>query len=240
MESNTHRIIQAENLNKTYQTADTETIAIADISLSINDGEFISIMGKSGSGKSTLLHILGFLDRPSTGTYIFGGVDTTSLTEEELAFIRNDKIGFIFQAFHLLPKQTVLENVMLPLVYSRIPSREHRARAEEALERVEMTHRLYHMPPQLSGGEKQRVAIARALINRPDVIFADEPTGNLDTRTGEKVMHTISELNKQGHTVILVTHESTTASFANRIVIVQDGRILSDQPNERRHVHYQK
>lgn len=237
---NLHEAIAVSNINKTYQTGETKTVAVADISLVINAGEFVSIMGKSGSGKSTLLHILGLLDRPTSGSYILEGQNTTDLSDQELAKMRNERLGFVFQSFHLLPRQSVVENVMLPLVYSHIPRREHVKRAQEALEKVEMSHRFDHFPPQLSGGEKQRVAIARALVNKPEIIFADEPTGNLDTRTGEKVMHTISNLHKQGHTVILVTHEHSTASFANRIIEVQDGKILSDTPNKERHKEYHK
>lgn len=234
------RIIETAHLKKTYRVGATETVAVADISVSIQAGEFVAIMGKSGSGKSTLMHILGFLDRPTAGRYIFDEQDITHLAEDELAFIRNDKVGFVFQAFHLLPRQTVLENVMLPLVYSRTPVREHVARAQHAVDQVGMSHRLHYFPPQLSGGEKQRVAIARALVNHPDIILADEPTGNLDTHTGEVVMHTIANLNQQGHTIILVTHETTTASFANRIIELQDGAVVSDRANPQRHEHYQK
>lgn len=235
---NDHRIIRIEHINKTYSAGSVKTVAVSDISLSINAGEFIAIMGKSGSGKSTLLHILGLLDRPTAGQYILDGENTTDLTDEELAFTRNNRLGFVFQAFHLLPRQTVLENVMLPLVYSQVPTHEHRQRAQEALTSVDLAHRLDHFPTQLSGGEKQRVAIARALVNKPDIIFADEPTGNLDTRTGDAVMHIISGLHHQGHTVILVTHEETTASFANRVVTVEDGKIVSDELNEHPHEHY--
>ena len=235
-----HQAIEVKNINKTYYTGETKTVAVADISLTINAGEFVSIMGKSGSGKSTLLHILGLLDRPTSGTFVLDGQDVTHLSDEQLAGLRNERIGFVFQSFHLLPRQSVLENVMLPLVYSHIPRREHTTRAKQALEKVELSHRLSHYPPQLSGGEKQRVAIARALVNQPGIIFADEPTGNLDTRTGEKVMHTIANLHEQGHTIILVTHEHSTASFANRIIEVQDGKVLSDTPNTERHAEYHK
>lgn len=237
---NLHQAIAVQHINKTYQTGETKTVAVADISLVVNAGEFISIMGKSGSGKSTLLHILGLLDRPTRGKYLLEGEDITSFSDQQLANLRNEKMGFVFQAFHLLPRQTVLENVMLPLIYSNVPRREHAQRAEEALKAADLAHRLDHFPPQLSGGEKQRVAIARALVNRPDIIFADEPTGNLDSRTGEVVMHTILNLHEQGHTVILVTHEESTASFANRIVEVQDGKIVSDKPNEYKHQRYHK
>lgn len=237
---NPDNIIQAKHLNKTYNTGETQTVAVADISLEIARGDFVAIRGKSGSGKSTLLHILGLLDRPSSGVYEFNGTDTTTLSDEQIAFIRNDNIGFIFQSFHLLPRQTVLENVMLPLVYSSVSSREHSEKATKALVKVDMGHRLNHFPPQLSGGEKQRVAIARALVNSPDLIFADEPTGNLDTKTGEIVMHTISELHKEGHTVILVTHETSTASFARRIITVEDGKLLKDEVNTVTHFDYEK
>ena len=233
-------IIEAEHVRKVFQTGETETVAVEDISLHIRHGEFVSIMGKSGSGKSTLLHILGLLDRSSSGTYRFDGADITELADEQLAHMRNEKIGFVFQAFHLLSRSTVLANVMLPLVYSHVPTKEHETRARQALAKVELSHRLEHFPPELSGGEKQRVAIARALVNTPDLIFADEPTGNLDSRTGEVVMHTIADLHAAGHTVVLVTHEQMTASFANRIIELQDGTVASDRASRERHQHHSK
>jgi len=233
-------LLVVEKLRRVHDDAGGKTIALDSVSLTVKVGEFISIMGKSGSGKSTLLHLLGLLDRPSSGTYVFKGRDTSTLTDEELALIRNENIGFVFQAFHLLGRNSVLENVMLPLVYSKVAPREHRQRALQALEQVEMSHRVDYFPTQLSGGEKQRVAIARALVNNPDLIFADEPTGNLDTRTGEKVMQIIDALHEEGHTIILVTHEQSTASFAERIIELRDGVVISDRPSEGRHTVYQK
>lgn len=233
-------LLEVEKLRRVHDDAGGKTVALDSVSLQIKAGEFISIMGKSGSGKSTLLHLLGLLDRPTSGKYVFRGRDTSSLTDEELARIRNENIGFVFQAFHLLGRNSVLDNVMLPLVYSHIPVREHRAMALKALEQVEMSHRVEYFPTQLSGGEKQRVAIARALVNTPDLIFADEPTGNLDTKTGEKVMQIIDALHEEGHTVILVTHELSTASFAERIIELQDGSVISDRPSAGRHAVYQK
>lgn len=233
-------IIDIEHVGRVFAETETPTVALDDISLKISRGEFVSIMGKSGSGKSTLLHVLGLLDRPSRGVYRFRGTDVAHFSDEKLARIRNENLGFVFQAFHLLARSTVLENVMLPLVYSQVPTREHRERALTALSQVEMSHRTQHRPPQLSGGEKQRVAIARALVNSPDVIFADEPTGNLDSRTGETVMRIIDALHEAEHTVVLVTHEQSTAAFAERIIEMQDGRIINDRPSDGRHDTYQK
>lgn len=238
--TNGQAIIDARSVGRVYQNEGVETVALKEVSLQIRAGEFVSIMGKSGSGKSTLLHILGFLDRPNRGEYWFLGENTASFTDERLATLRNTSLGFVFQAFHLLPRASVLENVMLPLVYSHVPRSEHAKKAKKALEQVEMGHRLEHMPTQLSGGEKQRVAIARALVNDPDIIFADEPTGNLDSRTGELVMQTIDQLHEGGHTIVLVTHESSTAAFAERVVQLQDGLVLSDRPSDGRHRAYQK
>lgn len=233
-------LIEVNELTKTYRTGDVATPVLRGVSFTIEEGEFVSIMGPSGSGKSTLLHILGFLDRPTDGHYLFNETPTETLSEDEAARIRNESIGFVFQAFHLLSRATVLENVMLPLSYSRIPAHEHATRAKEALERVQMTHRLYHQPSQLSGGEKQRVAIARALINRPKLVFADEPTGNLDSKTGKIVMDMIDNLHREGHTVILITHETPTAEYADRIIHIHDGQISSDRQVRAPHGHYTK
>ncbi|MEX0649664.1 MAG: ABC transporter ATP-binding protein [Candidatus Andersenbacteria bacterium] len=223
-------LIELRDIQKVFYGEGTETIALRNIQLTVDKGEFLSIMGPSGSGKSTLLHILGLLDRPTSGTYRFEEQDTTTFSEEQLAVIRNEHIGFVFQAFHLLPRTTVLENVMLPLAYSRRPKREHRALAERALKQVELSHRLKHVPSQLSGGEKQRVAIARALVNEPTLVFADEPTGNLDSKTGAAVMTALDTLHQQGQTIILITHETSTAEYAERIVQLKDGLIVSDAP----------
>ncbi|MEX2055103.1 MAG: ABC transporter ATP-binding protein [Candidatus Andersenbacteria bacterium] len=226
---------------KSYTHTEVATQALRDVSLEITAGEFVAIMGPSGSGKSTLLHILGFLDRPTSGEYLFDGQAASRYSENELAYIRNQKMGFVFQAFNLLARTTVLDNVLLPLQYSKIPKREWAARAEQALEHVQLQHRTNHLPNQLSGGEKQRVAIARALVNDPLVIFADEPTGNLDSKTGELVMATIDALHAAGHTIVLITHETPTAEYAQRIIRLKDGLVESDeQVSERRHPHYTK
>lgn len=233
-------LIEAHNLRREYGSGDASTIALHDVSISVREGEFISIMGPSGSGKSTLLHIIGFLDRGTSGSYIFEGLDTAKVSDAERARIRNQKIGFVFQAFHLLQRATTLENVMLPLEYSLIPRREHLKRAQAALEQVGLSHRLTHTPAQLSGGEKQRVAIARALVNNPQVILADEPTGNLDSKSGADVLEIIDTLHEQGHTIIVITHEANTAQFAQRIITMQDGKISSDTVQKNRTHIYKK
>jgi len=227
-------IIEAEKLEKTYVNDEVKTPALRGVSFKIESGEFVAIMGPSGSGKSTLLQILGFLDQHSGGEYRFAGKPVESYTEEEGAKVRNLQMGFIFQAFNLLPRTTVLENVKLPLYYSDIPESEWESRARNALESVGMSHRLAHEPSQLSGGEKQRVAIARALVTDPQVIFADEPTGNLDSKSGQMVMETLQYLNEHHkHTIILITHETTTAENARRIIRIMDGQIQSDTIVER-------
>ncbi|MGC9968869.1 MAG: ABC transporter ATP-binding protein [Minisyncoccia bacterium] len=223
-------LIEAKSLRKVYGDEGAETIAVEDVSLEINAGEFVAIMGPSGSGKSTLLHILGFLDRYTSGTYIFDGKEMSEYSEDELAHIRNNKMGFVFQAFNLLPRATVLDNVKLPLLYSDIPEEQWSDMAIKAIQTVKLGHRTNHQAYQLSGGEKQRVAIARALILSPQVIFADEPTGNLDSKSGQAVMETIQRLNEeQGHTIILITHELHTAEHAERILTILDGRIDSNK-----------
>lgn len=219
-------LLQIENVSRVFRGEDVETVALRGVNLAIEPGEFTAIMGPSGSGKSTLLHIMGFLDRPTTGRYVFEDVDTSELSDAELAKLRNQSMGFVFQAFHLLSRTSVLDNVMLPLQYSQLSAREYEKRARQALEAVDMTHRLAHVPSQLSGGEKQRVAIARALVMEPKVIFADEPTGNLDTKSGRKVMEMIDKLHKRGHTVVLITHERTAADYARRVISMQDGQIV--------------
>lgn len=233
-------LIAAENLSRVFRSGEVETAALQDVSLTVEQGEFAAVMGPSGSGKSTLLHLLGLLDVPTGGRLWLDSEDTASWTETERARSRNEKIGFVFQAFHLLPRATVLDNVILPLLYSRIPPREYAARARAALDLVEMTHRLGYRPSQLSGGEKQRVAIARALVLSPQVILADEPTGNLDTASGQRVLGLIDELHRRGHTVVLITHEQTAADYAQRIISMRDGRIVSDERAARRHPHYAK
>ncbi len=228
-------IIEAKSLRKIYGDEGSETVAVEDISLSVNAGEFVAIMGPSGSGKSTLLHILGFLDRYTSGSYLFDGKEMAAYSEDELAHVRNHKMGFIFQAFNLLPRASVLENVKLPLLYSDIPEAQWEGMATKAVDAVGLTQRIHHKAFQLSGGEKQRVAIARALVLSPQVIFADEPTGNLDSKSGQAVMQTIQQLNEeQGHTIILITHETHTAEHAERILTILDGRIDTNKKVEKR------
>lgn len=222
-------LIEISHLSKVYEEG-AKTVALDDVSLRVEKGEFIAIMGPSGSGKSTLLHVLGFLDAPSSGEYRFEGKDINEYSKKEVAHLRNQKLGFVFQAFNLLPHTTILENVRLPLLYSHIKESQWDTLARDAIEAVGLSHRISYEPAQLSGGEKQRVAIARALVMDPDVIFADEPTGNLDSKSGQVVMEIIQRLNDEhGHTVILVTHETYTAELARRIVRMKDGRIDSDE-----------
>lgn len=218
-------LIQVEHLQKTYADG---TQALREATFSIDAGEFVTIMGPSGSGKSTLLHVLGFLDRETSGTYRFAGRTWDELGPEGLATLRNNDIGFVFQQFNLLPRESVVENIYLPLYYSSVPSREWRPRAEAAAEAVGLAHRLEYDTYLLSGGEKQRVAIARALINDPKVIFADEPTGNLDSAAGSAVMDILSGLHAKGHTIILITHDDEIAQFAKRRLTIRDGRLASD------------
>lgn len=218
-------LFEIKNLEKSYYDLEVPVHVLRGLSFNIKEGEFVSIMGPSGSGKSTLLHILGFLDTATGGACFFDGRDINDYEEEERAEVRNKKMGFIFQTFNLLPRMNVLENVKLPLLYSKVSENEWERRAKMALESVGMGHRLEHDPMQLSGGERQRVAIARALVNKPDVIFADEPTGNLDSKSGEQVMDTIAKLHKAGHTVILITHETYTANYADRVIRLLDGKI---------------
>ncbi len=228
-------LIDIKNLTKTYVNDEVETPALRGVSFSIEPGEFVAIMGPSGSGKSTLLQILGFLDRHTAGTYSFHGKDSLSYEDDEIAKVRNEKMGFIFQAFNLLARTTVLENVKLPLLYSKIPELEWDGRARDAIHSVGLDHRMHHEPSQLSGGEKQRVAIARALVCHPQVIFADEPTGNLDSKSGAMVMETLQNLNDEhGHTIILITHETETAEHAKRIIRFHDGEIVADTKVEKR------
>lgn len=222
-------IIEVEKLKKAYFDSEEPTVALAGVTFSVRKGEFIAIMGPSGSGKSTLLHLLGLLDKPTEGSYLFNGKEVSSLTQEELAHIRNKEVGFVFQAFNLLPRTSVLENVKLPLIYSDIPENEWDERAKKAIEDVDLSHRLDHPPSELSGGEKQRVAIARALVTEPEIIFADEPTGNLDSKSGKRVMSILQRLNeKHGKTIVLITHETSTAEHSERILRLMDGSIESD------------
>ncbi len=222
-------LIALEELTKTYRMGEVEVHALRGVSLTIAEGEFVAIMGPSGSGKSTLMNILGCLDRPTSGRYLLDGRDVSGLSRDELAEVRNRTIGFVFQSFNLLSRTSALENVELPLLYAGLHTAERRTRAAAALARVGLAGRAHHHPNQLSGGQQQRVAIARALVNPPRVILADEPTGNLDSRTSVEVMALFQELGRAGITVVLVTHEPDIAEFASRIVEVKDGRILSDE-----------
>ena len=223
-------IITAQDLTKTYSDGGVETNVLRGVSFEIEKGEFVAIMGPSGSGKSTLLHILGFLDENTGGTYRFEGKTITDYTPEELARVRNKKMGFVFQAFNLLPRTSVLENVKLPLLYSDEEEKKWDILAKKAIESVGLSHRTYYDVSQLSGGEKQRVAIARALVNNPELIFADEPTGNLDSKSGESVIGILQKLSEEKeHTIILITHDTHTAEHARRIIRILDGQIASDE-----------
>lgn len=230
-------VIKIVDLKKTYVNEESETPVLHGVSFTIPKGQFVAIMGPSGSGKSTMMHILGFLDTLSEGKYFFEGRDVSTLNEDELAKLRGEKVGFIFQAFNLLPKTSVLENVKLPLLYSKVPASKRDAMARKAIEAVGLTHRIDNLSNQLSGGERQRVAIARALILEPSVIFADEPTGNLDSKSGTAVMELLQKLNTEdGHTIVLVTHETYTSEHAERIIRVKDGLLQSDEPVKNRRI----
>lgn len=225
--SDNKNLIETKGVTKIYDNDGVVTNVLFGIDLTITEGDFVAIMGPSGSGKSTLMHILGFLDRPSSGSYLFKGKNVSSLQDDELAIIRNNSVGFVFQAFFLLPKTSVFENVKLPLIYSGKPVDDQKV--VEAIESVGLSHRINNLSSQLSGGEKQRVAIARALVNEPDIIFADEPTGNLDSKSGQQVMEILQKLNDEGKTIILVTHEFDTAKHAKRLLRMRDGLIVSDE-----------
>ncbi|MCM2339162.1 MAG: ABC transporter ATP-binding protein [Burkholderiales bacterium] len=227
-------LIELKNITKEYDNSGVVTKVLRGVSLSVKEGEFLSIMGPSGSGKSTLMHIIGFLDRATDGTYLFDGENIKDFSDDELAYIRNERIGFVFQSFNLLARTSVLDNVILPLTYSK--KKNHQELATKALEAVGLGNRLNFLSNQISGGQKQRVAIARALVCDPKVIFADEPTGNLDSKSGTTVMSILGKLNEEGRTIILVTHDRTVAEHANRIITIKDGEIISDEhnPNPRR------
>ncbi len=227
-------IIRVENLKKIYDTGAIQVEALKDINLSIDKNEYVAIMGASGSGKSTLMNILGCLDRLTSGKYILDDVDVSTLNGNELAAIRNKKIGFVFQAFNLLPRLSALANVELPMVYAGMSSSERLKKAKNALDRVGLTERMHHRPNELSGGQKQRVAIARALVNDPAIILADEPTGNLDTKSSEEIMDIFEGLNNEGVTIVMVTHEPDIAQHTKRAVVFRDGEIISDKKVENR------
>jgi putative ABC transport system ATP-binding protein len=229
-------LIQVQNLCKTYENEGVKTPALCSANFQIEKGEFVAIMGPSGSGKSTLMQMLGLLDKPTDGKYLFEGKDTTTFDEDTLANFRNKKIGFVFQAFNLLPRTTVYENVELPLLYDEKPDGNNKEKVTAALQAVGMEHRINYFSNQLSGGEKQRVAIARALVNDPDVVFADEPTGNLDSKSGIRIMEILQKLNDEGHTIILVTHETYTAEHSKRIIYLRDGEIIADDPVKHRRI----
>ena len=224
-------IIEISNLVKRYEMGDEEVYALRDVSLTIGTNEYVAIMGPSGSGKSTLMNMLGCLDTPSSGTYLFNGKNVREMDDDDLAEIRNREIGFVFQTFNLLPRATALQNVELPLVYSGVSKTERQERATRALEQVNLADRMTHKPNELSGGQRQRVAIARAIVTAPSIILADEPTGNLDTKTGHDIMAMFRHLWEAGNTVILVTHEEDVARHARRIIRLRDGRIESDTTN---------
>lgn len=222
------KLIDLNGINKSYRNGDQELQVLKNINLQVEEGEFLAIMGPSGSGKSTLMNIIGMLDRPSSGTYHLDGKEVARLGEKKLAKVRNQEIGFVFQQFFLLSKLNALQNVELPLIYAGVSQSKRKALAEQYLEKVELETRMHHLPSELSGGQKQRVAIARALVNRPSIILADEPTGALDTKTGEQIMELLTELNKEGKTIIMVTHEPEIAAYAKRQIVIRDGVIYSD------------
>ncbi len=224
-------MIQVEDVHKSYDLGETLVHALRGVSFSIEVGEFVSIMGPSGSGKSTLMNIVGCLDTPSKGTYLLNDRNVGNLDEEQLAGIRNEEIGFVFQKFHLLPRSSALENVALPLKYASVKQSERLTRAEEVLDKVGLSNRLTHKPTELSGGEQQRVAIARALVNSPSILFADEPTGNLDSKTGHQVLEIFKDLNKRGQTIVVITHEREIAEQSQRTITIKDGEIGSDSIN---------
>jgi len=228
------KLIELKGINKTYKNGDQELRVLKDIDLEVENGEFVAIMGPSGSGKSTLMNVIGLLDRPTSGDYFLDVQEVGNLSEKKLAHVRNEQIGFVFQQFFLLSKLNAFQNVELPLIYAGVHPAKRKEIAEQYLEKVELGSRMHHLPSELSGGQKQRVAIARALVNRPAIVLADEPTGALDTKTGEQIMDLLTKLNQEGKTIIMVTHEPEIAAFANRRIVIRDGVISSDSKLERR------
>ena len=226
------KLIELKNINKSYCNGDQELQVLKDISLEVEEGEFVAIMGPSGSGKSTLMNIIGMLDRPTTGEYHLGSEEVAKLGDKKLAKVRNKQIGFVFQQFFLLSKLNALQNVELRLIYAGVGLSKRKSLAEQFLTKVELDTRMHHLPSELSGGQKQRVAIARALVNNPSLILADEPTGALDTKTGEQIMELLTELNREGKTIIMVTHEPEIAAYAKRQIVIRDGVISSDSAKE--------
>lgn len=230
---NMTKLIELKGINKTYKNGEQELRVLKDIDLEVEEGEFVAIMGPSGSGKSTLMNVIGLLDRPTSGEYFLEGQEVGNLSEKKLARVRNEQIGFVFQQFFLLSKLNAFQNVELPLIYAGVHPAKRKEIAEQYLEKVELGSRMHHLPSELSGGQKQRVAIARALVNQPAIVLADEPTGALDTKTGEQIMDLLTKLNEEGKTIIMVTHEPEIAAFANRRIVIRDGVISSDSKLER-------
>lgn len=231
---NMTKLIELKGINKTYKNGEQELRVLKDIDLEVEKGDFVAIMGPSGSGKSTLMNVIGLLDRPTSGEYFLEGQEVGNLSEKKLARVRNEQIGFVFQQFFLLSKLNAFQNVELPLIYAGVHPAKRKEIAEQYLEKVELGSRMHHLPSELSGGQKQRVAIARALVNQPAIVLADEPTGALDTKTGEQIMDLLTKLNREGKTIIMVTHEPEIAAFANRRIVIRDGVISSDSKLERR------
>ncbi|MBZ4399478.1 ABC transporter ATP-binding protein [Myxococcus sp. MISCRS1] len=224
------RLIQVDNITRVFHVGGEEVRALRGVTFGVGRGEWVAIIGQSGSGKSTMMNVLGCLDTPSSGRYMLNGKDVSRMSDDELAVIRNVEIGFIFQTFQLLPKETALANVELPLVYRGMPAKERRERAKAALDKVQLTHRMHHRPNELSGGQRQRVAIARALVSEPSMLLADEPTGNLDSATGEEIVRLFEQLHQAGHTLVLVTHEPKLAARCPRAIRLSDGEIVADGP----------
>lgn len=222
------QLIKLTNINKSYKNGDQELRVLKDIELEVEEGEFLAIMGPSGSGKSTLMNIIGLLDRPTAGEYLLEDREVSQISEKKLAHVRNNQIGFVFQQFFLLSKLNALQNVELPLIYAGVAANKRKALSQQFLEKVELGGRMTHLPSELSGGQKQRVAIARALVNNPSIILADEPTGALDTKTGDQIMELLTELNREGKTIIMVTHEPEIAAYAKRRIVLRDGVITED------------